>query len=189
MNDQVGRIVGRRVTGDWFDADLPANVDLHEDAYLFSAYAFNHYRSERACGVRVGEGTGLYDGTMFELGPDGSVEIGRYGILNGPVFAADARIVLGSYCYLSYEVFLTDRPCPVPGAQTSSTRSSRDEPVIVLGDDCWVGLRSVLLPGAHLGNGVIVGAGTVVDFPVPDYAVVAGSPARIVGHAPPGGGR
>jgi acetyltransferase-like isoleucine patch superfamily enzyme len=43
----------------------------------------------------------------------------------------------------------------------------------------------VLLPGARLGDGVIVGAGAVVDFEVPPYAVVAGNPARIVSWARP----
>lgn len=186
-DDEVGRLVGNRVVGDWFDADLPTNTEIHPTTFLFSAYAFNHYRSTRACGVRVGDNTGLYDGTMFELGPHGQVEIGSYGVLNGPVFAGNSRIVVGSYCYLSYEVFLSDDPFPRPEAEAVSTPG--DDPVIVLGDDCWIGLRSVLLPGALLGNGVIVGAGAVVDFAVPDYAVVAGNPARVVGEAPPGGRR
>lgn len=186
--DEVGRLVGNRVVGDWFDAALPANTQIDPTTFLFSAYAFNHYRSTRPCGVRVGDNTGLYDGTMFELGPHGQVEIGSYGVLNGPVFAGNSRIVLGSYCYLSYEVFLTDDPSPRPDGEPIG-RDVDDEPVIVLGDDCWIGLRSVLLPGALLGNGVVVGAGAVVDFAVPDYAVVAGNPARVVGSAPPGGRR
>ena len=45
----------------------------------------------------------------------------------------------------------------------------------------------MLLSGARLGKGVIVGAGAVVDFCVPDYAIVAGNPARVVGWARPEG--
>jgi acetyltransferase-like isoleucine patch superfamily enzyme len=60
---------------------------------------------------------------------------------------------------------------------------------IVIGDDAWVGTRAVILAGARLGTGVIVGAGAVVDFEVPPYAIVAGNPARVVGWARPGGGR
>lgn len=50
----------------------------------------------------------------------------------------------------------------------------------VVGHDCWIGREAMLLPGATLGNGVIVGARAVVSGHVPDFAVVAGNPARIV---------
>jgi serine acetyltransferase len=52
-----------------------------------------------------------------------------------------------------------------------------------------LGVRATILGPARLGDGVIVAAGAVVDFDVPDYAVVAGSPARIVGWAKPGSSR
>ena len=50
----------------------------------------------------------------------------------------------------------------------------------VVGNDCWLGRDATLLPGARLGNGVIVGARAVVAGTVPDYAVVGGNPARII---------
>ena len=50
----------------------------------------------------------------------------------------------------------------------------------VVGHDCWIGREAVLLPGAELGNGVIVAARAVVRGQVPDYSVVAGNPAVVV---------
>ncbi|GAB5467531.1 MAG: CatB-related O-acetyltransferase [Rhodospirillales bacterium] len=49
-----------------------------------------------------------------------------------------------------------------------------------VGHDCWIGREALLLPGATLGHGVIVGAGAVVAGEVPDFAIVAGNPARII---------
>lgn len=49
-----------------------------------------------------------------------------------------------------------------------------------VGHDVWIGHGALILPGAVLGNGVIVGAGAVVSGGVPDYAVVAGNPARLI---------
>ncbi len=57
------------------------------------------------------------------------------------------------------------------------------EPVVV-GDDCDLGVGCVLLPGTRLGRGVQVGAGAVVKGDFPDYAVVAGVPARILKMRP-----
>jgi virginiamycin A acetyltransferase len=53
-------------------------------------------------------------------------------------------------------------------------------PDTLVGHDVWIGHGALILPGATLGNGVIVGAGAVVSGRVPDYAVVAGNPARVI---------
>lgn len=50
----------------------------------------------------------------------------------------------------------------------------------VIGHDVWLGYGAMVLPGAKIGNGVIVGAGSVVRGTVPDYAVVTGNPAQVV---------
>ncbi|MBL4890715.1 MAG: CatB-related O-acetyltransferase [Rhizobiaceae bacterium] len=50
----------------------------------------------------------------------------------------------------------------------------------VIGNDCWIGREAMLMPGAKLGNGVIVGARSVVNGTIPDYAIIAGNPAKIV---------
>ncbi len=49
----------------------------------------------------------------------------------------------------------------------------------VIGNDCWIGREAMLMPGAELGNGVIVAARAVVRGRVPDYAIVSGNPATI----------
>lgn len=49
-----------------------------------------------------------------------------------------------------------------------------------VGEDCFVGGRSMILPGVEIGNGSIVGAGAVVTKSVPPGCIVAGNPARIL---------
>ena len=51
------------------------------------------------------------------------------------------------------------------------------EPVTI-GNDVWLGGNVTVLPGVHIGNNVVVGAGAVVTKDVPDNCVVAGVPAR-----------
>jgi acetyltransferase-like isoleucine patch superfamily enzyme len=55
---------------------------------------------------------------------------------------------------------------------------------ITIGEDCWLGGNVIILPGVTLGNGVVVGAGSVVAKDVPDHHVVAGNPARILKAIP-----
>lgn len=54
------------------------------------------------------------------------------------------------------------------------------EKPVVIGDDVWIGGRVTILPGVHIGNGAIVGAGAVVTKDVPEYAIVGGNPAKIL---------
>jgi len=51
---------------------------------------------------------------------------------------------------------------------------------VIIEDDSDLGVGSIILPGVKIGKGAIVGAGAVVTRDVPDYAVVAGSPAKIL---------
>lgn len=52
---------------------------------------------------------------------------------------------------------------------------------IRIGEDVWIGANVTIMPGANLGRGCIVGACSTVTKPVPPYALVVGSPARIIG--------
>ena len=48
-------------------------------------------------------------------------------------------------------------------------------------DNVWIGARAIILGNVRtIGTGAIIGAGSVVTKPVPDYAIVAGNPARII---------
>ena len=51
---------------------------------------------------------------------------------------------------------------------------------ITIGDNVWLGGRSVIAPGVTIGNNVVVAAGSVVVKDVPDNVVVAGNPAKII---------
>lgn len=53
---------------------------------------------------------------------------------------------------------------------------------IVIGDDVLIGAGSVILPGTRIGRGAVIGAGSVVSGTVPEYAIVAGAPARVIGQ-------
>lgn len=51
---------------------------------------------------------------------------------------------------------------------------------IIIKDKAWIGFNSIIMKGVTIGEGAIIGAGSVVTKNVPDYAVVGGNPARII---------
>ena len=50
----------------------------------------------------------------------------------------------------------------------------------IIGNDVWIGMEAVILPGVTIGDGAIVAAKSVVTHDVPPYSIFAGNPARIV---------
>lgn len=57
----------------------------------------------------------------------------------------------------------------------------------IIGNDVWIGDGAVILPGVRIGTGAVIGANAVVTRDVADYAVVAGSPARLIRYRFPEG--
>ncbi|MEQ9258223.1 MAG: CatB-related O-acetyltransferase [Roseovarius sp.] len=105
------------------------------------------------------------------------------------------RLVLGKFCQIADGVtFVTSSanhrrdgfstyPFAVFDGGFEEARPSlpaQPGPDTVVGHDVWFGQGARILPGARIGSGVIVGAGAVVGGHVPDYAVVAGNPGRVV---------
>ena len=194
---------GEALADDWFPRPLPDNIAVGDRSWIYSAYAFLHYRSERPVGLRVGDDSGVYDGTVFDLGPEGEVEVGDFCALAGPTICSNGRVAIGDYAMISWDVVIADSYLPLPpdvepllagtaprlapGRPNESPRvdSACD---VLIGDNVWIGARAVVLGGARIEEGAIVGAAAVVDFPVPPFAIVAGNPATVVGQSPPAGG-
>lgn len=147
------------------------------------------------------------EGCVFEEGvlvfhPDrvflgDGVYVGHQTILKG-YHAGDLRIGdgtwIGQQCFFHAAGDLTiGRNVGVgPGVKiitSAHEEAGRDVPIlhapirfapVVIEDDADLGVGSIILPGVTVGRGAQVGAGAVVTRDVPAYAVVAGSPARVL---------
>lgn len=62
----------------------------------------------------------------------------------------------------------------------STTHINDKDSTITIGEDCWIGAGSFLLSHASVGRGCVVAAGSIVTKTIPPYAVIAGSPAKII---------
>ncbi len=52
---------------------------------------------------------------------------------------------------------------------------------VVIGKDVWIGAQAGIVDGVTIGNGAVIGMGAIVTKDIPDYAIVAGNPAKIIG--------
>ena len=51
---------------------------------------------------------------------------------------------------------------------------------LIVGNDVWIGYDALVLPGAKIGHGAIIGARSIVTGTIPPYAIAAGNPARVI---------
>ena len=122
------------------------------------------------------------------------VHIGRhtYGLRDESITEAKAEtpVVFGKFCSVSTGVLIiadvhhaADRVSTYPIANRLCG-ASREPPVsqrpLVVGNDVWIERRAILLPGITVGDGAVIVAGAVVGEDVPPYAIVEGSPAKLL---------
>jgi acetyltransferase-like isoleucine patch superfamily enzyme len=165
---------------DWFPRPLPETVSVGERSWLYSSYSVHHSQGR----VRIGPDTGVYNGSHFELGPDGEVEVGRFCTIVGAIIRTNGRVAIGDHTFIGHEVVIADTPF----ARPPGGRSEPPSPDVWIGAGVWIGARAIILGGARVGDEAIVGAGAVVAGEVPRGATAVGNPARVVldrGARPP----
>jgi acetyltransferase-like isoleucine patch superfamily enzyme len=66
------------------------------------------------------------------------------------------------------------------GQKWSDINTHEDIKKVTIGHDVWIGIEVIVMGGVKIGNGAIIGAGSIVTKDVPAYAIVVGVPAKIV---------
>lgn len=130
----------------------------------------------------VGLRTQLYSTiatTELVVGPGGELEIGDHGFINyGCSISASLRVTIGPRCRIGTHVLMMDNDFH---RLEPARRDERPESApITVGENVWIGGRSIVLNGVTIGDDSVIGAGSVVSSDVPPSTVVAGVPARVI---------
>lgn len=109
-----------------------------------------------------------------------NVFIGLYTYLNGNVTVGN-NVLIGPHCSLPAGNHKFD-----PATGWFSARSEGDgDDSIVVGDGCWLASHVTVTAGVKLGRANLICAGSVVTKSTPDYAIMAGAPAKQIGRIDP----
>lgn len=121
------------------------------------------------CGLVPGQD--LLNDRMLVIGDD--CVIGR-----GTSIAAHLDIVIADGVYFGPNVFITDHNHSNELPEIPIGRQSTPEEPVRVGKNSWLGTGVVVTPGVTIGEGVIVGANSIVTQDIPDGTIAAGAPAR-----------
>jgi acetyltransferase-like isoleucine patch superfamily enzyme len=142
---------------------------------------FNEHYIHIGSGTMIGPGVTLSAGMVpgQQCVSDRIVSIGdRCLIGKGSGIVGHFGIVIGDDVWTGHHVYITDQNHGYEDVELPISRQSMPERPVVIGDGSWLGHGTVVLPGAHIGRHVAVGANSVVFGELPDNCVAVGAPAR-----------
>lgn len=115
------------------------------------------------------------------------ISIGTDSGLTSTTVSAARQVVIGERVLIGTGVMITDsdhhvvRPPRVSDRRYLGLPAGTDNDAVEIGDDVFIGARSIILKGVTVGAGSVIGAGSVVTRSIPPLSIAVGNPCRVVG--------
>lgn len=111
------------------------------------------------------------------------ISIGSGCRLNGTYIHAKKNIVIGENCVIAAGTNILDSNGHelISSNRTQNTDKPKD---IIIGNNVWICLNSVILKGTEIGNNCVIAANSVVKGNFPDNSLIQGNPAKIISQIP-----
>ena len=121
------------------------------------------------------------------------VSVGRFSYLSA---VHSGYCEIGAFCSMGYEAivgglgihpvsFISTHPAFYSKSKQAGISFNhipfKEMKTTIVGNDVWIGARSIIMDGVQIGNGAIIAAGAIVTKDVPPYAIVKGIPGRVTG--------
>lgn len=158
----------------------------HDDLYLHNNIFIGDrvviYKAKDGGPVKIGKGTRIHCDTIIETGTGGSLTIGsdthiqprcQFSAYKGTIEIGCGVQIAPNCAFYPYKHNI--EPDELIAKQPIQTKGG-----ITIEDDAWLGFGVIVLDGVRIGKGAVVGAGSVVTRDIPDGAIAAGVPARVM---------
>ena len=151
---------------------IAADVILGRDVRIFQPELVNLY------GCAIGDETKV--GAFVEI--QKNAQVGARCKISSHTFICEG-VEIEDECFIGHGVMFTNDVYPAAVNRDGSLQTEADWQVIKTRVKKWasIGSNATVIAGVSIGEGALVGAGAVVTKDVPDFAIVAGVPARVIG--------
>lgn len=153
--------------------DIDYSVQLRKNVLFFQS---------KKKAIKVGRNTIIGSGVSIKAGFGGEISIGKDSLIDDYCFIASHKsVAIGDRTLISGNCYIVDFNHKYPLSKYSVLdEDAYVEKFVKIGSDVWVGAHVVILPGVSIGDGAVIGAGSVVTKSIPSYSVAVGNPAKII---------
>lgn len=130
-------------------------------------------------GGEIGKNVTLYPG--IKINPARNIKIGeKVNLAWGVLITTGGGVEIGERTMIGFRTMIISSNHIIPPKSQTIFGSGHEEQKITIKNDVWIGANCMILPGVTIGEGAVVGAGSIVTKDIPPYAICVGSPAKII---------
>lgn len=163
------------------------SAKIHHNNIQFGKHVFigDHvtiFQSKDGGHVSIGTESSLHANSIIEVGQRGSVSIGDHTHIQ-PMCQLSAyvgELVIGNNVQIAPRCAFYPYNHQVKLSDEISNQPLVSKSGIHIGDGAWLGYGVVVLDGVRIGKGAVIGASAVVSSDIPDNAIAAGAPAKVI---------
>lgn len=158
--------------------------DLRLGKHVFIGDGVVLWRREEGGPVELHDGVALYGNTFIQTGRNGKVTIGAETHIQpgGTILAHVGDITIGRNVEIAAGCAFYPYDHGVEAGKLIMDQPLQSKGPITVGDGAWLGHGVTVLSGVRIGKGAVIGAGSVVIRDIPDEAIAAGVPAKVIRH-------
>ncbi len=132
------------------------------------------YSSDTALGVN-------HPVKIETVSPQASIVIGDHVGISGGSFCAQVKVEIGAGCLLGANVMIADTDFhPIAAANRRYNGTGVRAAEVVIGQNVFLGSNVTVLKGVYIGRNSVIGAGSLVTKDIPENAIAAGNPCRVL---------
>ena len=135
---------------------------------------------------KMGEGVRIQGPIAFHYGRHTKIGKNFFANFNFTV-QDDAEVIIGDNCNFGPNVTIVTPIHPMVASERRAMRTAEGEKKLLcyakpvqIGNDCWFGASVTVCPGVTIGDGCVIGAGSVVTRDIPANSFAAGVPCRVI---------
>lgn len=149
----------------------------------------------QGCALKIGDRS-MVEGALIFDREGATIQIGERTFIGGASIISAERIVVGDDVLIAWGCTVVDHNSHALSWRDRSNDVTDwmdgkkdwtyvERQAVTIQSRAWIGFNVIILKGVTIGEGAVVGAGSVVTKDVPPYTIVGGNPARVIREIPP----